>query len=75
MKVYLFVITKTENYMPSGVLLFGFDSESELYVLQKTLTCGYAVKSSNVNMRYAELVYTTKSQGIEPTFLSSTARM
>ena len=46
----------------------GFDSESELHVVVKTLTCGYAVKSS-------ELVYTTKSQGTEPTFLNSAVWM
>ena len=45
-----------------------FDSESEPHVIVKTLTCGYGVKSS-------ELVYTAKSQGNEPTFLSSAVRM
>ena len=44
------------------------DSENEPHVVVKTLTCGYAVKSS-------ELVYTSKSQGNEPTFLKSVVRM
>ena len=46
----------------------GFDSENEPHVVVKTLTCGYAVKSS-------ELVYTTKLHGNEPTFLKSAVRM
>ena len=45
----------------------GLDSENEPHGV-KTLICGYAVKSS-------DLVYMTKSQGHEPTFLNSAVRM
>ena len=54
--------------MPTGVVRFGLDSENEPNVVVKTLTCGYAVKSS-------ELFHTTESQGNEPTFLKSAVRM
>ena len=54
--------------MPSGLAGSGFDFENESHVVVNTLTCVYAVKSS-------ELVYTTKSQGNDPTFLKSAVRM
>ena len=46
----------------------GFDSENESHVVVKTLTCGYAVKTS-------ELVYATNSQGNEQIFLNCAVRM
>ena len=69
------VMIKAENYMPSGLVRFG------LWLLERTACC-----CKNIDLRIcseviycesdiAELVHTTKSQGNEPTFLSSAVRM
>ena len=62
------VISKAENYMPSGVVRFRLWLWERTACRCKTLSCGYAVKTS-------ELVYTTESQGNEPTYLKSVVRM
>ena len=73
--IYSSIIFKAENHMPSDVMRFG------LWLLERT-----ACRCKNINLRIcselvyceseiAELVYTTKSQGNKPTFLSSAVRM
>ena len=69
------LVTKAENYKPSGVVRF------ELWLWERT-----ACRCKNIDLWIcseviycesgtAELVYTTKSQGKEPTFLSCAVRM
>ena len=66
-----FIIIKAENYMLSGVVGFGLWLWEQTACRRKNIDLQICSEVIYCESEIAELVYTTKSQGNEPTFLSS----